>query len=170
MDEIKAKPYISPSHMEMLMKQAAEEERIRKLLLADDFRERALMAMMDGVLEVRWEDIIKIDVPKPPCMLAKKPEDYTSEDILAVKQYEKDVQFLNEERERYHRMLDAEYSKVMEQLRDGIDRFNGKLNDLFHVSQFVILGRIGMIRIVIIFVYLRLIFFFVMKFFFYSLK
>lgn len=133
-DEIKAKPYISPSHMEMLMKQAAEEERIRKLLLADDFRERALMAMMNGVLEVRWEDIIKIDVPKPACMLTKKPEDYTSEDILAVKQYEKDVQFLKEERERYHRMLDAEYSKVMEQLKEGIDKFNGKLNNLFHVS------------------------------------
>ena len=66
-DEIKAKPYISPSAMEILMKQAAEEERIRKLLLADDFRERALMAMMNGVLEVRWEDIIKIDVPKPAC-------------------------------------------------------------------------------------------------------
>lgn len=137
--EVKAKPYVSPSQQELLDKQAAEEERIKLLLLADDFRERALMAMMDGVLEVRWEDIIKIDVPKPACMLEKKPEDYTSEDISAVKQYEKDVQFLMEERERYKRMLEAEYGRVMELLNDGIDKFNGKLIELFHVS--LLIGR-----------------------------
>lgn len=137
--EVKAKPYVSPSQQELLDKQAAEEERIKLLLLADDFRERALMAMMDGVLEVRWEDIIKIDVPKPACMLEKKPEDYTSEDISAVKQYEKDVQFLMEERERYNRMLEAEYGRVMELLNDGIDKFNGKLIELFHVS--LLIGR-----------------------------
>ncbi|CAL7945361.1 unnamed protein product [Xylocopa violacea] len=132
--EVQAKPYVSPSQQELLDKQAAEEERIRQLLLADDFRERALMAMMDGVLEVRWEDTIKIDVPKPACMLEKKPEDYTAEDVHAVKQYEKDVQFLTEERERYKRMLEAEYGKVMGLLNDGIDRFNGKLEELFYLK------------------------------------
>ncbi|XP_043526781.1 cilia- and flagella-associated protein 43-like [Frieseomelitta varia] len=132
--EVKAKRYISQSQQELLDKQAAEEERIRQLLLADDFRERALMAMMDGVLEVRWEDTIKIDVPKPACMLEKKPEDYTSEDISAVKQYENDVQFLMEERERYKRMLEAEYGRVMELLKEGIDKFNDRLNDLFHLK------------------------------------
>lgn len=141
--EVKAKPYISPSQQELLDKQAAEEERIRQLLLADDFRERALMAMMDGVLEVRWEDTIKIDVPKPACMLEKKPEDYTSEDILAVKQYENDVQFLMEERERYKRMLEAEYGRVMELLKEGIDKFNERLSDLFHVSFSIKLGENG---------------------------
>lgn len=131
--EVKAKPYISPSQQEILDKQAAEEERIRQLLLADDFRERALMAMMGGVLEIRWEDIIKIDVPKPACMLQKKPEDYTAEDLQAVKQYEKDVQFLQEERERYKRMLEMEYVRVMGLLQEGIDKFNEKLNELFQV-------------------------------------
>ncbi|XP_076388248.1 cilia- and flagella-associated protein 43 [Megachile rotundata] len=132
--EVKAKPYISPSLQEILDKQAAEAERIRQLLLADDFRERALMAMMDGVLEVRWEDIIKIDVPKPAFMLEKKPDDYTAEEIQAVKQYEKDVEFLEEERKRYKRMLEAEYVKVMGLLREGIDKFNDKLNRLFQLK------------------------------------
>ncbi|KZC03850.1 WD repeat-containing protein 96 [Dufourea novaeangliae] len=132
--EVKAKPYVSPSQQDILDKQAAEAERIRLLLLADDFRERALMAMMDGVLEVRWEDTIKIDVPKPACMLEKQPEDYTEDDILAVRQYEKDVQFLQEERERYKRMLEAEYIKVMGLLQEGIDRFNVKLDELFHLK------------------------------------
>lgn len=135
---MKAKPYVSPSKQELLDRQAEEEERIRQLLLADDFRERALMAMMDGVLEVRWEDTIKIDVPKPACMLEKKPEKYTADDIQIVKQYEKAVQFLQEERERYKRILESEYGRVMGLLQEGIDRFNGKLKELFHVSMLFI--------------------------------
>ncbi|XP_043259682.1 cilia- and flagella-associated protein 43-like [Colletes gigas] len=132
--EVDVKPYVSPSQQELLDKQAAEEERIRLLMLADDFRERALMAMMDGVLEIRWEDTIKIDVPKPACMLEKNPKDYTAEDIETVKQYEKDVQFLQEERERYHRMLTVEYIKVKELLQEGVDKFNGKLDELFRLK------------------------------------
>ncbi|XP_076766960.1 cilia- and flagella-associated protein 43-like [Xylocopa sonorina] len=132
--EVHAKRYVSPSQQELLDRKAAEEERIRRLLLADDFRERALMAMMDGVLEVRWEDTIKIDVPKPACMLEKKPEDYTAEDVLAAKRYEKDVQFLIEERERYKRMLEAEYGKVVGLLNEGIDGFNRKLEELFRLK------------------------------------
>nr|XP_033326899.1 cilia- and flagella-associated protein 43 [Megalopta genalis] len=132
--EVKARPYISPSQQELLDRQAAEAERIRRLLLADDFRERALMTMMDGVLEVRWEDVIKIDVPKPACMLEKRPEDYNEDDILVVKKYEKDVLFLQEERERYNRKLEAEYTKVMGLLQEGIDKFNAKLDQLFRLK------------------------------------
>lgn len=38
-------------------------------MLADDFRDRALMTMMDGVLEHKWEDEIKKPVWKPSCMV-----------------------------------------------------------------------------------------------------
>lgn len=67
--EVGIMPYISPSQQARLDAKAAEEERIRLLLLADDFRERALMAMMNGVLEVRWEDELKKDVPIPKFMV-----------------------------------------------------------------------------------------------------
>ncbi|XP_015175807.1 PREDICTED: cilia- and flagella-associated protein 43-like [Polistes dominula] len=129
--EVKVKPYISPSQQEILDKQAIEAERIRQLLLADDFRERALMAMMDGVLEVRWEDTIKKDIPKPKCMLIKQPEDYTAEDIREVKKYEADVENLLENRERYKKMLEADYIKVESSLQEGIDKFNSKLNEVY---------------------------------------
>lgn len=68
--EVGITPYISPSEQAILDAKAAEEERIRLLLLADDFRERALMKMMNGVLEVRWEDELKKDVPIPKCMVS----------------------------------------------------------------------------------------------------
>lgn len=62
-------PYISPSEQAILDAEAAERERLRLLMLADDFRERALMAMMNGVLEVRWEDELRKDVPRPKCLV-----------------------------------------------------------------------------------------------------
>lgn len=131
--EIKTKPYVSPSEQEILEKQAAEVEYLRRQLLADDFRERALMRMMDGVLEIRWEDTIKIDVRKPACMLEKQPEKYTAQDILAVKKYEADVETLRQERERYKRMLEAEYIKVNALRQESIDKFDKKVNELFQV-------------------------------------
>ena len=129
--EIKVKPYVSSSQQKLLDKQAADAERLRQLLLADDFREKALMRMMDGVLEVRWEDIIKKDIPKPQCMLTKDPEQYNVDDILAIRQYEKDVEFLEKERLRYRRILESELDKINIALREGIDRFNVRLIDFF---------------------------------------
>lgn len=38
----------------------------------DDFRERALIVMMDGVLETLWWDEIKKEIPKPLCMVSHK--------------------------------------------------------------------------------------------------
>lgn len=35
------------------------------------FRRRALIDMMDGVLEKRWEDELKNDVPTPRCMVVR---------------------------------------------------------------------------------------------------
>lgn len=130
--EVKAKPYISPSEQDIMDQKAAEEERIRLDLLADDFRERALDSMMDGVLEVRWEDTIKKDIPKPKCML-KPPDQYKPEDVLAIMQYEKDVENLTQERERYRRILEADYVKVNDALKEGMEKFDSRLEESFEV-------------------------------------
>lgn len=132
--EVKAKPYLSPSQQEILDRQTAEAERIRQLLLADDFRERTLTRMMDGVLEIRWEDTIKVDARKPACMLEKRPEQYTPDDVAAVRRYEADVEFLRQERERYRRMLEADYARVSAQLQESVDRFDAKLDEFFQVT------------------------------------
>ena len=68
--QVAVSPYVSPSQQKVLDQLAAEAEAYRLALLADNFRELALIAMMDGVLEVRWEDEIKKDVPKPKCMVS----------------------------------------------------------------------------------------------------
>lgn len=48
---------------------SAKGERNSRLLASDNFRQRALICMMDGVLEKRWEDELKKDVPRPRCMV-----------------------------------------------------------------------------------------------------
>lgn len=128
--EVKLKPFISASQQELLDKQAAEAEIMRLLLIADDFREKALLCMMDGVLEVCWEDIIKKNIPVPQCMLIKKPEEYIAEDILSVAKYEEDVKALKVEREKYRRILEADFIKTNKILKENVKKFNDSLHNI----------------------------------------
>lgn len=63
-DEVPVELYHSSSD-----EMSTNEEKNNKLLKIDNFKQRALMIMMDGVLEKRWEDELKKDVPKPECMV-----------------------------------------------------------------------------------------------------
>lgn len=49
---------------------SSKEEQSRTFLDSDNFRQRSLINMMDGVLEKRWEDELKKEIPKPKCMVA----------------------------------------------------------------------------------------------------
>lgn len=68
--EVAVSPYISPSNQQLLDLAIKEKERHRLAMLADDFRDRALIKMMDGVLEIRWEDEIKKIPPMPDCLVS----------------------------------------------------------------------------------------------------
>lgn len=63
-DEVPVKPYRSSS------KHSDEDSNVDEQWLAFyKFKQQALIEMMDGVLEKRWEDELKKDVPKPQCMV-----------------------------------------------------------------------------------------------------
>lgn len=68
--EISVAPYLTPSMECLLAREKAEKERRQMELMADDFKDRALMVMMDGVLEHRWEDEIKKTPPVPHCLVS----------------------------------------------------------------------------------------------------
>ncbi|XP_057663205.1 cilia- and flagella-associated protein 43 [Diorhabda carinulata] len=136
-NELTVTPYISPSEQAILDAKAAEEERIRLALLADDFKERALMAMMNGVLEIKWEDEIKKDVPLPKCMLEKEPEDFNEEDLRAIREYEEKVVALNIEREKYKNILEVDFTKITTSLRDSIRKFNQKTKDCVEYKMYI---------------------------------
>jgi len=61
-DDVPVKPFNSDEI-------SIDEEKNSQQLKLENFKQRALMIMMDGVLEKRWEDELKKDVPKPQCMV-----------------------------------------------------------------------------------------------------
>ncbi|XP_034943890.1 uncharacterized protein [Chelonus insularis] len=125
-----AQKTMSSSQQDFSDKKNVEVENMRLSMLSTDFREKALMEMMDGVLEMRWVDVIKKDINKPLCILTKKPEEYTAEDILDIKQYELEVRALMQEREKYKRILENDFEKVMKIVKEEINKFNSHLHDL----------------------------------------
>lgn len=128
--ELTVTPYISPSEQNLLNIAAAEAERRRLEMLADDFRERALIRMMDGVLEIRWEDEIKKTPPAPHCLTSEKdPKDYTPEDLKLIYDYEQELSRLHGERERYRCMLLDEQSKTDQMMYDQVMKFNLKVGE-----------------------------------------
>nr|CAD7267441.1 unnamed protein product [Timema shepardi] len=109
---VPVRPYVSPSEQNILDLKMAEEEAHRLAEMADNFRELALINMMNGVLEVRWEEEIKKDIPLPKCMVEKQPEEFDEDDLRVVREYEEKVKFLMSERERYKKLLDQERIKL----------------------------------------------------------
>lgn len=55
---------------------------------------------------------------------------FDEDDLRAVKDYEEKVAFLRSERERYKGMLDKEFTKNCNNIKDAIRKFNIKVTDL----------------------------------------
>ncbi|CAG9566475.1 unnamed protein product [Danaus chrysippus] len=119
-EECSIEPYVSPSQVVIPPPEPKPK---------DDFRERALMYMMDGVLEKLWHEEIKKPIPMPQCMLEKEPEQFNEDDLKLVFDYEAKVAFRNEERDKYRKMLHAEYAKLSQILNEGIVKFNQKVKE-----------------------------------------
>ncbi|XP_008285025.1 WD repeat-containing protein 96 [Stegastes partitus] len=127
--EIKAEKYLSPE-------QQKEEER-RKLeeqnhLAAqdDDCRERALDDMMEGVLEVKKKDILKMEIPPPEFVLNKADIDWSEEEKKVYKEYEKKTKDLSEEKEKYKKALKIEMKKLQDSTKDATEKFDETLTKL----------------------------------------
>ncbi|XP_045762640.1 cilia- and flagella-associated protein 43 isoform X2 [Maniola jurtina] len=121
-EECSIEPYISPSQVVIPPPEPQPK---------DDFRERALMYMMDGVLEKLWHEEIKKPIPMPQCMLEKDPEHFNEDDLRLVFEYEAKVAFRNEERDKYRKMLHAEYAKLSQVLNEGVVKFNQKVKEMW---------------------------------------
>ncbi|CAH2067617.1 unnamed protein product, partial [Iphiclides podalirius] len=119
-EECSIAPYVSPSQVVVPPPPPCPP---------DDFRERALVDMMDGVLEKLWHEEIKKPVPMPSCMLEKDPEHFTEEELRLVFEYEARVRFREGERDKYRKMLHAEYAKLAQVLNEGIVRFNQRVKE-----------------------------------------
>ncbi|NXD09770.1 CFA43 protein, partial [Nothocercus nigrocapillus] len=127
--EIKAEKYLTPQERakaEMLAKLEME----RQLAALNNERLRALKDMMGGVLEVKKEDILKIDIP-PPSFISKSESVWNEEEKKMFREYEKKVQELNEEREKHKRALEAELKKLQASIQETTQSFDETMCKLF---------------------------------------
>ncbi|NXG37286.1 CFA43 protein, partial [Dromaius novaehollandiae] len=93
-------------------------------------RLRALNDMMGGVLEVKKEDILKIDIPPPP-FISKPESAWNEEEKKIFREYEKKVEELNEEKEKHRRALEAELKKLQASIQETTQCFDKTMCKLF---------------------------------------
>uniref|UniRef100_A0A452IXK7 Cilia- and flagella-associated protein 43 n=1 Tax=Gopherus agassizii TaxID=38772 RepID=A0A452IXK7_9SAUR len=99
-------------------------------LFQNSARQRALYDMMGGVLEIKKEDILKIEIPPPP--FVSKPDTLWNEEEKKVfKEYEKKVKELNEEREKYRKTLETELKKLQTSIQETTQTFDDTVSKLF---------------------------------------
>uniref|UniRef100_A0A8C3N840 Uncharacterized protein n=1 Tax=Geospiza parvula TaxID=87175 RepID=A0A8C3N840_GEOPR len=96
--------------------------------------------MMGGVLELRREDILKMDIP-PPDFLSRPEDLWTEEEKKVFEEYEKKVNELNEEKEDYRQFLRNEWNKIEASIKETTQNFDEivrKLSEKRLKSQMVI--------------------------------
>ncbi len=85
--------------------QISEENRRIEREKMDNWRERGLMEMMAGVLQIRREDELKKEIPVPSFSNEKQQEDWTQDEVKQFQAYEQKVKELNEEREKLRKVF-----------------------------------------------------------------
>lgn len=66
--------------------------------------------------------------------IEKEPENYNEDDYRAIKAYEEKVSLLKSERHRYGNMLEQEFTKLWQNIKDSYKHFNKKLCELLLVK------------------------------------
>ncbi len=124
-EEVEVERVLTEEQQALLDEQRRLEE-ARKANKGDNARDRALLEMMDGVLEVKSEDVLKIDVPRPAFMddADKHESDWTDEEVKQAKEYDKKVAALEEERTKFKKSLEIEAKKTQQGIVEGLHAFD----------------------------------------------
>ncbi|XP_066047799.1 cilia- and flagella-associated protein 43 [Chamaea fasciata] len=120
--EIKAEKYMTQEEIEQA-EMLTRLEMERRLAATDDERLRALDDMMGGMLEIRREDVLKMDIP-PPSFLSRSEDLWTEEEKKIFEEYEKKVKELNEEKEDYRQFLRNEWNKLETSIKETTQNFD----------------------------------------------
>ncbi|XP_021254283.1 cilia- and flagella-associated protein 43 isoform X2 [Numida meleagris] len=127
--EIKVEKYLTPQEREKA-EMLAKLEMERHLAALDNERLRALNDMMGGVLEVKKEDILKIDIP-PPSFISKPEDEWNDQEKKIFRDYEEKVKDLNEEKENYRRALENELKELEASIQETTENFDKTVCKLF---------------------------------------
>ncbi|KAG7463025.1 hypothetical protein MATL_G00190910 [Megalops atlanticus] len=138
--EIKVEKYLTPEQKLKAEELRKAEEQRRLAAKGDNIRERALDDMMGGVLEMKKEDILKMEVPQPEFM-SRPMVEWTEDDKKNFKEYEKKAKELSEEQEKHRKALETEMKKLQSSIKEATQVFDEVLTRLFErkvISEMVI--------------------------------
>ncbi|XP_041866469.1 cilia- and flagella-associated protein 43 [Melanotaenia boesemani] len=122
--EIKAAKYLTPTQKE---EERRKLEKQAHLAAQDGSRERALVEMMEGELEMKKVDILKMEISPPEFVLTKPNIHWNEEEKKVFREYENKVKDLNEEKEQYKMSLEIEIKKLQESCKDATEKFDETL-------------------------------------------
>ncbi|XP_047459238.1 cilia- and flagella-associated protein 43 [Mugil cephalus] len=129
--EIKAEKYLSPKQREKEEERKRLEEQSQLAAQSNQSRERGVDDMMEGVLEVKKEDILKMEIPLPEFVLTKPDIQWSEEEKKVYKEYENKTNDLTEEKEKYRKSLEIEIQKLQESTKEVAEKFDESLSKLF---------------------------------------
>ncbi|MED6236554.1 hypothetical protein ATANTOWER_010922 [Ataeniobius toweri] len=127
--EIKAEKCLNPEQKKQEERQRLEESCLTAQV--DDSRERALDEMMEGVLEVKKGNILKMEIPPPEFVLTKPDIQWSEEEKNVYKEYERNMKDLSDKKEKYKRTLEIEMKKLQESIKDATEKFDKTLMTLY---------------------------------------
>jgi len=131
-EEVKVERVLTDGQQAQLDEERRLEE-LRRAAGGDNWRDRGLKDMMDGVIEVKKEDVLKQDILMPDFM--SDPElheaDWSDEHKKLKAEYEKRVKQLSEDRAKHKKGLESEIKKLQQMVKDSIANFDVGLNDLY---------------------------------------
>ncbi|KAJ0067028.1 hypothetical protein NL108_007826, partial [Boleophthalmus pectinirostris] len=128
--EITAEKYLTPEQKEEQEKKELEEKR-RLASKGNSARDKALDDMMNGVLEVKKEDILKSEIPPPEFVLTKPESQWSEEEKRMHKDYEKKCEDLNDEKDKYRKVLETGMRKLQMATKEATEKFDEILAKLF---------------------------------------
>ncbi|XP_060943830.1 cilia- and flagella-associated protein 43 [Limanda limanda] len=128
--EITSEKCLTPEQRKEEERKKLEEQR-RSAAKEDDCRDRALDHMMDGALEVKKEDILRMEIPPPELVLTKPEIQWTEDDKKVYKQYEKKTKDLSERKEKHKKSLETEMKRHQGTTRDATKKFDETLTKQF---------------------------------------
>ncbi|XP_075997913.1 cilia- and flagella-associated protein 43 [Genypterus blacodes] len=127
--KIKVEKYLTPEQREEEERKLLEEQR-RMAAMGEDTRGKALGVMMEGVLQVKKEDILKMEIPAPEFVLTKPDSQWSEEEKKAFKEFENKATELSVEQKKYRKVLESEMKKLQESNKEAAERFDKGLTKL----------------------------------------
>ncbi|KAJ3609888.1 hypothetical protein NHX12_021982 [Muraenolepis orangiensis] len=129
--EIKVEQHLPPERKKMEEEKKELEEQARLAAKEDSSRDRALEDMMGGAIKVKKEDILKKEVPEPEFVGRKAEQQWSDEEKIIYKDYEKKAKELSEEQDKHRKTLESEIKKMQASIVESTQGFDEILAKLF---------------------------------------